>query len=68
MENLFLDTNSLGFKSSLFTSFTVKHIFSFSFFVKTVGNNSKAQEKVLKMILCYPHLYQQSVMGRKWIK
>ena len=55
MEHLFLETNFLGFKRSLFTSVIVKHIFISSFSVKSVGNNSKAQENVLKMILCYPY-------------
>lgn len=68
MENLFLDTNLLGSKSPLFTPFIVEHIFICSFYVKAIGSNSEAQEKVLRMILCYPQLHQQSVMGRKWIK
>lgn len=51
MENLFQDSNSLGSKSPLFTFFMVEHIFICSFCVKTVGSNSKAQEKVFRMIL-----------------
>lgn len=67
MENSFLDTNLLGPKSPLFTSFIVEHIFMCNFCVKPLGSNSKAQEKVLRMILYYPHLYPPSAMGRKWI-
>lgn len=68
MENLFLDTNLLGSKSPLFTPFVGEHIFICSFYVKAIGSDSKAQEKVLGVILCYPHIYWQSVMGRKRIK